>query len=117
MTGSLNYFALPTDGSRPFSYIDVDSTTGQRRRNWAPEPHVVDIENVRGSENRYKLDNAGFQFGREASKHTRFLDDREIEAEYYPECIGLIKKVTGASSAVVFNHSAFAFASLALRYQ
>lgn len=104
-TGSLNYFLPAADGSRLYNYINADSTTGERRRNWVEDPRVVDIENVRGSEDQYKLDTAGFQFGRQASQHTRFLDDKEIEAEYYPECIELIKKITGASSAVIFDHS------------
>lgn len=106
-TGALNYFLSPVDGSRPYNHINADSTTGKHSRNWTEESRVVEIENVRGSEDEYKLDNAGFQFGREGSKHTRFLDDKEIEAEYYPECVELIKKITGASSVVIFDHSEF----------
>ena len=32
-------------------------------------------------------------------------DDAEIEKEYYPESEELIKKVTGASRVVFFDHS------------
>lgn len=106
-TGSLNYHLPPADGSRAYHNINADSATGERDRNWVEDPHVVDIENVRGSEDQYKLDVSGFQFGREASKHTSFLNDKEIEAEYYPQCTELIKKLTGASSAVIFDHSEF----------
>ncbi|KAF8123009.1 hypothetical protein EV363DRAFT_1420343 [Boletus edulis] len=104
-TGSLSYLLPPTDGSRAYSNINADSVTGKHGRNWSEAPHVLHIKNVRGSENQYKLDNAGFQFGRQASKHTRFLNDDEIEAEYYPECVALIEKLTGASSAVIFDHT------------
>jgi hypothetical protein len=104
-TGSLNYYLPPTDGSRPYHNINADSATGEHRRNWVEDCCVVDIENVRGLEDQYKLDNAGFQFGREASKHTSFLDDKYIEAEYYPECVKLIKKITGASGVVIFDHT------------
>lgn len=107
-TGSLNYCLPPVDGSRPYSNINADSNTGKHGRNWVEDRYVVDIENVRGSEDQYKLDSAGFQFGKVASQHTRFLDEKEIEAEYYPECVELIKKFTGASSAVIFDHSEFA---------
>lgn len=99
-TGSLNYYLSPADGSRAYNNINADSNTGKHGRNWVEDCHVVDIENVRGSEDQYKLDSAGFQLGKEASRHTRFLDDKEIEAEYYPECVELIKKLTGASSIV-----------------
>jgi len=104
-TGALNYSLAPPDGSRPYHNINVDSVTGERARNWMDDHHVVNIENVRGSEDQYTLDNAGFQFGRQVSKHTRFVDDKEIKQEYYPECVELIKKATGASSAVIFDHT------------
>jgi len=110
-TGSLNYFLPPADGSRPYNDVNADSVTGAPRCNWVEDPHVVGVENVRGSEDQYKLDNAGFQFGREASKHTTFLDDKEIKAEYYPECIDLIKRFTGASRVVIFDHSQFPIVS------
>ncbi|KAG6376596.1 hypothetical protein JVT61DRAFT_1578 [Boletus reticuloceps] len=114
-TGSLNYFLPPADGSQPYTNVNADSVTGERPQNWDKDPHVVDIENVRGSEDQYKLDNAGFQFGRQASKHTRFLNDKEIEAEYYPECVELIKKLTGASSVVIFDQSELSLFSFGWR--
>lgn len=108
-TGSLNYHLPPVDGSRPYTNINADSATGIYGRNWADDPHIVHIENVRGSEDQYKLNEAGFQFGRERSTHSRFLDDKEIEGEYYPECIELIKKITGARRVVIFDQSQFLF--------
>ena len=106
-TGSLVYFLPPDDGSCPYNSINVDSTSGKRRRNWIEDPHVIDIENVRGSEDQYNLDTAGFQFGKHPSTHTRFLDPNEVQAEYYPDAVELIKKITGASSVVIFDHSAY----------
>ncbi|KAJ8596668.1 hypothetical protein M405DRAFT_781299, partial [Rhizopogon salebrosus TDB-379] len=104
-TGTLKYFLSPPDGSRLYTNINADSVTGELVRNWTEDPHDVRIEDVRGKEALYKLDSAGFQFGREAAKHTSFLDDDEIQNEYYLESIDLIKKVTGASSAVIFDHT------------
>ncbi|KAG2096739.1 uncharacterized protein F5147DRAFT_839923 [Suillus discolor] len=104
-TGTLNYMLAPPDGSRPCHYVNVDSTTGKPVRNWGEDPHDMQIEDVREKEELYKLDNAGFQYGREAAKHTSFLNDDEIEREYYPESIDLIKRVTGASSIVIFDHT------------
>ncbi|KAF9235951.1 hypothetical protein BU15DRAFT_50722 [Melanogaster broomeanus] len=104
-TGTLNYFLDPPDGSRPYTNINADSATGAPQHNWLFDDRTVKIENVRGSQDQYKLENAGFQYGVQASKHTRFVDDEEIERQYYPECIDLIKKITGASSAVIFDHT------------
>ncbi|KAI9570949.1 hypothetical protein HD554DRAFT_2240870, partial [Boletus coccyginus] len=110
MTGSLNYFLPPLDtcSSQPYSHINADSVTCIHSRNWVEDWHIVNVENIRGSEDKYKLDNAGFQFGREASKHSSFLDDKEVEAEYYPECIDHIKRITGTSRVIIFDHSEFA---------
>ncbi|KAG1810568.1 uncharacterized protein BJ212DRAFT_1448637 [Suillus subaureus] len=104
-TSALNYFVAPVDGSRAYNRIYADSTTTKPPRNWTQEPHDIQIEDVRGKEELYKLDNAGFQYGREAAKHTSFLNDGEVEREYYPESIDLIKRVTGASSIVIFDHT------------
>ncbi|KAG2363240.1 hypothetical protein BDR07DRAFT_1460432 [Suillus spraguei] len=101
---TLIYFITPPDGSRPY-YRVYDDTTGKPSRNWIEEPHEMQIEDVRGKEELYKLDNAGFQYGREAPKHTSFLNDDEIKREYYPESIDLIKRVTGATQVVIFDHT------------
>ncbi|KAG1883576.1 hypothetical protein F4604DRAFT_257656 [Suillus subluteus] len=103
--GTLNYFVAPLDGSLPYrNRFNADSTMEKPARNWTQEPHDMQIEDVRGKEELYKLDNAGFQYGREAAKHTSFLNDDEIQREYYPEGIDLIKRVTGATSIVIFDH-------------
>ncbi|KAG1810578.1 uncharacterized protein BJ212DRAFT_583884 [Suillus subaureus] len=102
---NLNYMVAPPDGSRPYNNINADSVTGKPNRNWNEEPREMEIHNVRGKEELYKLDNAGFQYGREAAKHTSFLNDGEIEREYYPESIDLIKRATGATSVVIFDHT------------
>ncbi|KAG1835489.1 hypothetical protein EV424DRAFT_1524014 [Suillus variegatus] len=103
--GVFNYMLAPSDGSRPYNTINSDSTTGKPVRNWVEDTHDIRIEDVRGKEELYKLDIAGFQYGREAAKHTSFLNDDEVEREYYPESIDLIKRVTGATSIVIFDHT------------
>ncbi|KAG1767097.1 hypothetical protein EDD22DRAFT_1048903 [Suillus occidentalis] len=102
---TLNYYLAPLDGSRPFININADSTTGKPVRNWVEDKNEMQIEDVRGKAELYELDNAGFQYGREAAKHTSFLNDDDIEREYYPESIDLIKRVTGATSVVIFDHT------------
>ena len=103
-TGHLTYSIPPSDGSRAFQRMDFDPTFVGREQNWTPDVRKVVIEDVRGKEDEYTLDNAGFQFCRCPSKHTRFQDDEEIKAEYYPECIELIKEITGATRVIPFNH-------------
>ncbi|KAI6112231.1 hypothetical protein EDD16DRAFT_1171332 [Pisolithus croceorrhizus] len=101
----LNYSIPPADGSQAFTQTYPDPVTGEWRRNWREDPHFVEIEDIRGKEDNYGLDTAGFQYFRHPAKHTKFTDDEEIKEEYYPESIELIKKLTGASRVVIFDHS------------
>lgn len=108
VSATLHYFVPPADGSRPFQTINSDPATGQRQRNWTQEAHTVKIENLRGKESSVTLDANGFQFiSGTQPKHTRFVDDEEIKREYYTESEELLKKVTGASRVVFFDHSQY----------
>ena len=103
---SLHYFSPPPDGSKPYIHINADPSTGERLRNWVVVPHNADIENIRGKEHTVSLDTTGFQFFKGAVPHTTFENDEVIEKEYYPQSVELVKQLTGASRAVVFDHSA-----------
>jgi hypothetical protein len=105
VTVQLNYFTPPADGSKPYTNINADLTSGQRATNWARKPHTIEIENIRGKEGEYALDTAGFQYFKRAAKHTTFESDEAVEREYYPESVELIKEVTGASRVVLFDHT------------
>jgi len=102
---TLTYFVPPADGSKPYQFINVDAASGQRVRNFTQEPYEVEIENLRGKEDSVTLDTAGFQFFNAPAKYTTFSSDTEIEAEYYPESIELLKKLTGATRVVLFDHT------------
>ncbi|RXW11466.1 hypothetical protein EST38_g14389 [Candolleomyces aberdarensis] len=105
VTASINYFIPPDNGVRAYVNINADPISGKRGQNFSLATREMAIENVRGKEDEYTLDNAGFQFNRSPAKHTSFLDDEEIKKEYYPETIELYKKLTGASRVVIFDHT------------
>jgi len=104
-TADLFYALEPEGGVRAYQRVDVDPSTGERVRNFEVEAKSVVIENVRGKEDSFSLDTAGFQFYKHTSKHTNFDDDEEIRRVYYPESIELIKKLTGASRVELFDHT------------
>ncbi|KAJ7916201.1 hypothetical protein B0H13DRAFT_1609641 [Mycena leptocephala] len=56
-------------------------------------------------ESAASLDKTGFQLFKHPAKHTAFTNDADIEKEYYPESIELIKRLTGASRVVLFDHT------------
>ena len=101
----LVYFAPPKDGSKPYTMAYNDPTSAIPRMNWTPEEHTMQIENLRGKEDSVTLATAGFQYGRSPSAHKAFTSEEAIKAEYYPETIELVKKLTGASRIVPFDHS------------
>lgn len=106
VTASLIYFQPPPDGSKPYTTINADPKTGVREQNWIKELHEdIQIENIRGKEDSVNLDTAGFLYSRAPQKYTSFANDKEIEREYYPESIELVKRITGASRIVPFDHS------------
>jgi len=105
VNAALTYFVPPADGSKPYLCINADSTTGERERNYTLEDYGVEVENLRGKEDSVTLDTAGFQYFNAPAKYTSFSSDAEIEAEYYPESVELLKKLTGASRVVFFDHT------------
>ena len=70
-------------------------------KNFDFEAKDVSIENVRGSEDKYQLDQAGFQFFKKDTSVKEFGDDDAVKAAYYPEVEALLKELTGASRVVV----------------
>lgn len=104
VTSELNYIVPPADGSKPLGYVIPDEN-GEYRKNYKVEPHEVQVENLRGREHTVSLDKNGFAFIHAPAQHKSFLSDEEVEREYYPEVIDHIKKFTGASLVVIFDHS------------
>ncbi|TFK68061.1 hypothetical protein BDN72DRAFT_769879 [Pluteus cervinus] len=103
--GTLTFTVKPPDGIRAYRLREVDPITGQRVRNYKSIQQDVEIENVRGKEEDYTLDGAGFQLGHHPAKHKKFENDAEVKSEYYEESVELIKNVTGASKVVIFDHT------------
>ncbi|CAK5262030.1 unnamed protein product [Mycena citricolor] len=101
----LTFVTDPIDGKRAYQSINASSETGQPITNVAFKEHAVKIENIRGREADVSLDRTGFQFFREPTKFQDYSDDTAIEREYYPESIELMKRLTGASRVVLFDHT------------
>ncbi|KAH0579664.1 hypothetical protein J132_02508 [Termitomyces sp. J132] len=107
-TAQLTFLIQPPDGVRAFqsiNHVNIVNGVGDRARNFEREQKKVVIENLRGKEDLALLDKTGFQLVHHPAKHTSFNDDAEIKREYYPESAELIKKITGASRVVLFDHT------------
>lgn len=87
-------------------YININNT---HDTNYSFEKIDTTIYDVRGQEHLTNVDTTGFQaFTSPSSVPSSLLlsgDDAEIARVYYPEVEALIKKQTGASRVVFFDHT------------
>jgi hypothetical protein len=67
--------------------------------------HRVTIHNGRPLVDRFEFEREGFRFEPHRSAVANFADDHEVRRVYYPECVDLIKQVSGAKRVVVFDHT------------
>jgi hypothetical protein len=98
----LNFYDPPATNEKPHNYMY--STDGPQR-NFGDVTKVVPINDIRGHENEYSLDNNGFQIVKFSPTETEFVDEEKIKTQYYGEIEDLLKKVTGAYKVVIFDHT------------
>jgi hypothetical protein len=76
-----------------------------RRRTGATQQHQVQIHDARALAAEWSLDRNGFVLAQHPTAVADFFDPDELAAVYYPEIEQLIKRVSGASRVVVFDHT------------
>ena len=69
------------------------------------EPRLVRIFSARSKSDEYTLDTAGFQLTHLESCVSDFHDEEDVRFAYYAETEELVKKITGASRVLVFDHN------------
>jgi hypothetical protein len=102
----INYSVdLPTTGNEKW-FIDINN---RGNKNFGSINTPTTIYDVRGQEVSTHIDTTGFQaLTAPSSVSSDFLltaSTEEIERIYYPEVEALIKKQTGASRVVFFDHT------------
>jgi hypothetical protein len=99
---TLNY--IQDNGEKLFTYTggpgSLDVRTGG-----SPDPRQVTMRNGRLRTAEFDLERHGFRFVRHDTKMADFFDEAEIKRVYYPEMEALVKKESGASRVVVFDHT------------
>ncbi|RMZ73437.1 methyltransferase [Pyrenophora seminiperda CCB06] len=107
VTASLSFYKAPEDGSAPHSY--VEPPPGVPQLNWGNDWENVKIEDLRGQEHKFTLDNnafATFQNIKSGLDKAGFDDDEAIKRVYYPEVEDLLlKNVQGAQRVFLFDHT------------
>jgi hypothetical protein len=77
----------------------------RRRVSGEQEVRQMTIRNGRPHVREFDLEVNGFEFVEHATTVKDFFDPEELKRVYYPEVEALIKKVSGASRVVVFDHT------------
>lgn len=85
--------------------LEFEPPPGVPRTTAVYRDHTVTIRDVRPIAASLSLEHEGFQLVTAPSNVRDFSDDATIRSRYYPEAIALLKRVTGASRVVVFDHT------------
>jgi hypothetical protein len=99
---ALNYLAAT--GEKPVTYA-YQPPPGVPWSTAEADEHATIIHNLRPAASEFLLDEVGFQLLTHRSAVRDFWDEDEIKRVYYPESIDLLKRVTGAAEARVFDHT------------
>src|SRR5438094_8743369 len=97
------HYTLDT-GAKP-----VNETFGpgniHRRQSGETEERAVAIHDGRPLKDEFDLEVTGFEFAEHKTQVRDFFDVDELKRVYYPEVEALVKKVSGATRVVVFDHT------------
>jgi hypothetical protein len=85
---TLNYYLEPSQGGSTSFY---PGTAGNYRRKFNEQ--AVQVTDLRGSENNFRLDKQGFQVRRHICTEKDFADEDVVKDVVYKEISELLKKV------------------------
>jgi hypothetical protein len=91
-------------GEKPYSYT-YEPPPGKPWRNTTYEPQPVAVHDARQLAEEPKLETAGFTLVEAPSAVRDFYDEQQVKDTYYAEVESLVKKLTGASKVMVFDHT------------
>ena len=77
----------------------------RRRTSGETEERPMAIRDGRPLKDEFDLEVTGFEFVEHKTEVRDFFDAEELKRVYYPEVEALVKKVSGASRVVVFDHT------------
>ena len=107
VTATLSFYQPPTDGSKPFNYVEPQPTGPQR--NFSASDLPVTIADIRSRESSFTLDANAFAALAHVPSAMTYADwtsDAKVEETYYPEVERLLlSHLPGAHRVVLFDHT------------
>ncbi|KAL9032045.1 MAG: hypothetical protein Q9214_008128, partial [Letrouitia sp. 1 TL-2023] len=107
VTASLHFYKPPSDGAKPFNYVE-EPPAGVPQRNFSDTEYPVEINDIRGREADFTLDRHAFSALRNvpsAATRATFDSDDDVKRIYYPEVERLLLEQTGAQRVLLFDHT------------
>jgi hypothetical protein len=99
----LNY--LLRTGEKPVSYAFTPPPAGLPQRTGQVAPTRMRVSNARLEVETPTLDRNGFELLQQPTTLQDFSNEQAIREVYYPEIEALLKRATGASKVLVFDHT------------
>src|SRR5215470_2830877 len=99
---SLNYLSEETKNPATYMYTPPLGVPARSGRYVA---HTLPIFNGRVLSDRLSLDQHGFQLVRRETRVKNFYDEYEVKTVYYSEVEYLVRKFTGATRVLAFDHN------------
>ena len=102
VVASLQYVAWQAQPLHTYAY---DPPGGAKRFNGTLVGHAMLIQDARGPDHDGELQGRGFMLVAQRSDVLDFQVERELIATAYPEAEALVRQITGAPHARVFDHT------------
>jgi hypothetical protein len=102
VTATLHY--LVRGAEKPVRYVG-EPPPGTPAYSGIDDPHDIRIEDARGRETEFSLDQNGFQLLKVPTQVKDFYSPEEVKSVYYPEVERLLKEKLGASRVFIFDHT------------
>jgi len=105
VTAPLSFYKAPENGAPPHNWVNPQP--GVPQRNWGDDWQQVTLDDLRGQEHKFTLDNNAFDTIQNVpSNEHDFTDDARIKEVYYPEVEKLLlENVPGAKRVYFFDHT------------
>lgn len=98
----MNYTEVSAE--RPAFYI-YEPEPGKKQNSRIADKHTIPFYDVRPEMDDVDLDDNGFCFIRDPLPGLDFFDPDTVRDKYYSKCVELVKRVTGASRVIAFDHN------------
>lgn len=104
---TLNFYLAPSDGAPPHNYVEKPPR-GQPQRNFGDVAQLVHINDARGHEQEFDIDQHAFATlnGYPHNSKIDWDNDASVREHYYPEVEKLLfENIPGTSRVLLFDHT------------